>query len=387
MQKQQTIRYIYVGRLDTEKWVDCIINSFSHYFDDWSLDISLDIFGRGALSLDIQQFADRYPNVTYHGFQNKSVVFKTRKEVDYCLMPSRFLETFGLSALDSLSVWVPIVSPNKWWLTSFVLPQLTMQSVTPQELSRVIGVAQQIKRSGQHYLDLSLQSKEIYFQYWWSLWYTRIIELWLPKNLLVVTDYWANHGWIETLIEEIDEWLKKQWHILRHFVSTSKQLNQLQRYLWLIKTLANIWSAYGIWTLSWSFELIWWHSVHRQLWWLPIFASSRLSNHRIMVHDMWLLHPFPAFVEEEIQIQHASTFVGRIQEWINAKWWIWFPLLVAKRISVWLIRWQIRIKSMTVQVPSTYLKNHVQKKLSDSQKVLVVPHFILPHMDDWNKNS
>jgi glycosyltransferase involved in cell wall biosynthesis len=66
--------------------------------------ISLDIFGRGSLLQAVQEFADRYSNITYHGFQNKSIVFETWKESDYCLMPSRFLETFGLSALDSLSV-------------------------------------------------------------------------------------------------------------------------------------------------------------------------------------------------------------------------------------------------------------------------------------------
>jgi hypothetical protein len=302
-------------------------------------------------------------------------------------MPSRFLETFGLSALDSLSVWVPIIAPSKWWLTSFVLPELTMDAVTTKELIRVVTEAQQIIIETQSFLSLCKKSKDIYLGYSRSVWYSLLCSLWLPKSLLIATDYGANHGWIETLIQEIDSWLVKQWHDVDHFVSTTKQLTQTQRYFWLIKTIANIKSAYRIWTISNSTQLIWRHSVHRQLWWLPMRISSSIPKHRIMIHDMWLLHPFPAFVEEEFQIERASSLSGRIKEWVSAKWWIWFPLLIAKRVSVILIRRQIRSKSMIIQLPSEYLKKHVQRKISKTQEVIVIPHFILPRKNDGNKND
>ena len=38
----------------------------------------------------------------------------------YMLMPSRFLETFGLSALESVSYGVPIIGFCKGGLTQFV---------------------------------------------------------------------------------------------------------------------------------------------------------------------------------------------------------------------------------------------------------------------------
>gem|GEM_PF-3310103 len=58
------------------------------------------IFGDGILMTQIPN----HPRVTYHGQQPKEILMETWKECDYGLMPSRFLETFGLSALDSLTV-------------------------------------------------------------------------------------------------------------------------------------------------------------------------------------------------------------------------------------------------------------------------------------------
>lgn len=380
MIQSKRTQFIYVWRLDLEKWVDVIIEVFSKLSDQRDNLISLDIFWRGLLATNIEELAAKYKNITYHWFQKKTIVFDVRKNMDYCLMPSRFLETFGLSALDSLSVWVPIISPSKWGLTAFVLPRLVLNEVTTNELLRVVTNASELNTTSAEYLDLRKQSKEIYSQFTWSSWYSKVCELWLTKNLMVVSDYGANLGWIETLIEEIDNGLTKENHLITQFVATNKQLTQTQRYRWLIKTILNVWSAYRISSVSKKSALVWRHSVHRQLWRLPLWISSTRSKHWIMIHDMWLLHPFPAFVEDEAQIVKASNLLGWIQEWVKVKWWARLPLLIAKRISVSFIRRQIISKKMIIQLPSEYLKKHIQRKVSSTQEVVVVPHFILPHM-------
>lgn len=383
MSQSKLVHYIYVWRLDAEKWVHYILEAFKQLYDTWVYTVSLDIFWRWNLSSDIHKFADQYENVTYHWFQKKSKVFELWEKSDFCLMPSRFLETFWLSALDSLSVGVPVIAPAKWWLRSFVFPELALNFLSTSELIRIIRKSSYIKNDNKKLEWMRIKSKKIYKLYLWEKRYATVLNQWLPQKFLLVNDYWANQGWIETLLEEIHTWLSKNGHISVNLVGTSRQLSQKQRYLWLIKTIANIPAALSIRRLDNNVWLIRWHSVHRQLWRFPLRVSSNTIKHWIMIHDMWLLHPFPAFVEDENQIQRASSLSWRINEWVLAKWWTWFPLLIAKRCTVWLIRRQIRSKKMMVQLPSAYLRKHIERKKILSHKIVVLPHFILPRIDDW----
>ena len=41
-------------------------------------------------------------------------------------MPSEFLETFWLSALNALSRWVPVIWYKKWWLEPFIFQECNL---------------------------------------------------------------------------------------------------------------------------------------------------------------------------------------------------------------------------------------------------------------------
>lgn len=56
----------------------------------------------------------------------------------YALMPSRFLETFGLSALEALSTGVPVIGQAIGGMTSFVHPDLDVQTGPGQSLTDVL---------------------------------------------------------------------------------------------------------------------------------------------------------------------------------------------------------------------------------------------------------
>ncbi len=64
----------------------------------------------------------------YFGWQPFEVISKWLDIADVSLMPSIFLETFWLSALESLARGVPVIAPSKWGLENFVLPQLDLGS-------------------------------------------------------------------------------------------------------------------------------------------------------------------------------------------------------------------------------------------------------------------
>lgn len=371
-----TVTFIYVWRLDLEKGVDSILQVFKDVLDSDEYTISLDIFGWWSLEGKVQNFSDEYNQVTYHGFQEKPIVLEIRKDMDYCLIPSNFLETFGLTALDSLGVWVPIIAPAKWWLTSFVSDELTLCDCTVSDLKKMLIKAIGLKQEKEIYERLVNQAYEKHALYSYNIRYEKLQSLWLQKQVLLINDYGVNHGWIETLLEEMMIQLKKADYTLTCFVWTNKKLTQLQRYIGLWKTLFNIWAACRLSILQKQAHLVWWHSVHRQLWRLPLFISSWKNTHWIMVHDMWLLHPFPSFVEHESQIKKSRMFTWWIQEWIAAKWLLWLPLIVIKRVCMKLLWRQIELKNMLVQVPSEYLMSHVADRVNECS-VVCVPHFVL----------
>lgn len=56
---------------------------------------------------------DDEPKVYFFGWQSHSVIRDILSISHFSLMPSRFLETFGLSALESLSEGVPVIGFQK----------------------------------------------------------------------------------------------------------------------------------------------------------------------------------------------------------------------------------------------------------------------------------
>lgn len=56
---------------------------------------------------------DDEPKIRFFGWQTQSVIRDFLGISHFALMPSRFLETFGLSALESLSEGVPVIGFQK----------------------------------------------------------------------------------------------------------------------------------------------------------------------------------------------------------------------------------------------------------------------------------
>ena len=65
-------------------------------------------------------------NVHYFGRKPLDEIKKYLPNIDYCLMPSEFLETFWLSALNALSWWVPVIWYKKWWLEPFIFQECNL---------------------------------------------------------------------------------------------------------------------------------------------------------------------------------------------------------------------------------------------------------------------
>jgi glycosyltransferase involved in cell wall biosynthesis len=61
------------------------------------------VFGGGRFAKKTKQASTKRRNFYYFGRQPLSVISRYIKNCHYCLMPSDFLETFGLSAVNALA--------------------------------------------------------------------------------------------------------------------------------------------------------------------------------------------------------------------------------------------------------------------------------------------
>ncbi|MDR0283254.1 MAG: glycosyltransferase [Candidatus Peribacteria bacterium] len=118
---------LYYGRLEKEKGFDSLLeairilngrnsslppHSSSSVQNDRAVpQFELFIFGKGTLESELLPLVGQ--NVHFFGFQPLSKIRQYVENVDYCLMPSEFLETFGLVALNALSWGLPVIGYKK----------------------------------------------------------------------------------------------------------------------------------------------------------------------------------------------------------------------------------------------------------------------------------
>lgn len=133
---QTKITLAFVGRLTKEKWFDLIYdrlislnltnNPLLHKF-------TLDIYGDGYLNSKAQEIDELLPNVTYHGQVSYEKIMEVVPFFDYNLMPSRFLETFGLTAIDFALYGVPTIWFAKGGLKNLMIDDVLDMSSYPWE--------------------------------------------------------------------------------------------------------------------------------------------------------------------------------------------------------------------------------------------------------------
>lgn len=122
----QTLKLISTHRLDPEKWWDLILWWLKSYLSESNETshrpyILYDIYGDGVLRPEIEELARLYPDqIIYHGYVTLAKVFEYSTDYDFVMMPSHFIETFGLSSLDFNQFGVPTIGFQKGGLRQFI---------------------------------------------------------------------------------------------------------------------------------------------------------------------------------------------------------------------------------------------------------------------------
>lgn len=301
---------LYVGRLDKEKGIDSLIDAFTTLLQD-NYDIILHVYGTGQYNNQIQKLSQQYPNnIIYHGWQKKNTILTQRKRMDYCIMPSQFLETFGLTACESLLCWVPVIGNKKWGLVPFINDTLNIQSypwtTDGEKLTNTLQYLINNHITKDNFTKLIKQAQTSYSK---ESRY-RQIQSFLPlkQTTLLISDYINyNGGGIETHIHDSITILNQHQQNTKLYghqapQSTIKKLRNMALSLFNIKDSIIINQK----TKKDNIWLIRRHSISRVIGWLPLCSTST-DNQIISHHELGLFHPYPSQTYQISQIPQARS--------------------------------------------------------------------------------
>jgi len=109
---------LYFGRLAEEKGVDKILEMVYIYKPD----IEVKIAGTGPLEQALQAYCElnSLNNIEFLGHLEADELIATIKGAKAVIMPSRFYETFGFAALESMALGTPIIASNAGALKNLI---------------------------------------------------------------------------------------------------------------------------------------------------------------------------------------------------------------------------------------------------------------------------
>ena len=311
---------LFYWRLEKEKWFDQLVLAVKE-LNKRKVDFEIFIFWKWSLESQLFEVHDK--NVHFFGWKPLDEIKKYLANIDYCLMPSEFLETFGLSALNALSRWVPVIWYKKWWLEPFIFQEcnlfLAKWNTTAE---RIVSIVEKLaKKTNPERIkdkeELEWKIKKLLSEYTEDARYERFLKMANVKDnekqkVLIISDF-INKAWgIETYIHDVKNLLESKWHEVVLWWSTLPTWSKWQRKkrFWLLLSPFNFWS---IGDLNKVLEkekpdIVWFNSLLR---WLGPNVVNAAWNWRkenksdckfwMMYHDFGYFYPFPSelyFIED-----------------------------------------------------------------------------------------
>ncbi len=377
----EKINLIYVWRLTKEKGFDLLLKFVESVGKDKNLSkkVSLHIFGDGELKDKIPSL----PFVTYHGHLPKEQVIPIWKTCHFTIMPSQFLETFGLTALDSISLGVPVIAYPKGALLQFLTPATSLSSW--QDFDTILTDILQ-KFDSKTWQELSARCLERAHYYTKKKWIARFKQLsWLKTGTIVmISDYIVDIGGIESFILHAKALLEEYGYKVV-LVGSPKRRNAVQRFRSLRSTLFNLRKKNMLKEMVkiTKPDLLRRHSVHRHLGRLPLKSMKKFKGQQwVMYHDFGLFHPYPSKVYDEQQLYYPTTYrqfllaTRRSPGVTQLKRLLSLKLLKLKYLTISLIKKLLR-KNMDLHlVPSEYMQNVVKHHYGKHDITIeTMPHF------------
>ena len=304
---------LFYWRLEKEKWFDQLILAIKE-LNKRKVDFEIFIFWKWSLESQLFEVHDK--NVHFFGWKPLDEIKKYLANIDYCLMPSEFLETFGLSALNALSRWVPVIGYKKWWLEPFIFQEcnlfLAKWNTTAE---RIVSMVERLaKKTNPERIkdkeELEWKIKKLLPEYTEDARYERFLKMANSKDedkkkILIVSDFINKAWWIETYIHDVKNLLELHWHEVILLGSTLPAWSRWQRKkrFWLLLFPFNFWSVNSLNKLleEEKPDIIWFNSLLRWLGPNVVKTSWKWRKKRktdskfwMMYHDFGYFYPFPS---------------------------------------------------------------------------------------------
>lgn len=365
---------LFYWRLEKEKWFDQLVLAIKE-LNKKKVDFEIFIFWKWSLESQLSEVHDK--NVHFFGWKPLDEIKKYLPNIDYCLMPSEFLETFWLSALNALSRWVPVIWYKKWWLEPFIFQEcnlfLAKWNTTAE---RIVSIVEKLakKTNPERVKDkeeLEWKIKKLLPEYTEDARYERFLSManfkkedWW-KKILIISDF-INKAWgIETYIHDVKNLLESKWHdvILRWSTLPSWSKWQRKKRFWLLLSPFNFRSSSDLKEVLEKErpDIIWFNSLLR--WLGPNVIKTAWKWRKwnksdckfwMMYHDFGYFYPFPS---ELYHIEDCKTPLTK-RNFVSAYKW---KKLVTKFAVICKYYWLQPLKKI--------LKNEIDLHLSPSDCV------------------
>lgn len=304
---------LFYWRLEKEKWFDQLVLAIKE-LNKKKVDFEIFIFWKWSLESQLFEVHDK--NVHFFGWKALDEIKKYLANIDYCLMPSEFLETFWLSALNALSRWVPVIWYKKWWLEPFIFQECNLFLVKWNTTAeRIVSIVEKLaKKTNPERIkdkeDLEWKIKKLLPEYTEDARYERFLKMANSKDenkkkILIISDFINKAGGIETYIHDVKNLLESHWHEVILWWSTLPAWSKWQRKkrFWLLLSPFNFWSTGNLKKVlkEEKPDIIWFNSLLR--WLGPHIVKTTWKWRKkeksdckfwMMYHDFGYFYPFPS---------------------------------------------------------------------------------------------
>jgi hypothetical protein len=376
------IWFLFYWRLENEKWFDSILDMIEiRWRENKNFPFEIYIFWKWSLEARLIALTNIYPTIHFFWRQSLDYIKKYLTKVQYLLMPSNFLETFWLSAVNSLSWWLPVIGYAKGWLQKFILPPFDLNNMqwinTAWKLYnmilKIISNPPEINR---------LMLQEIANQYTQERWFENFKKtFWDWKKILMISDFQTKIWGIETYIDDSKKILETNGYEINTYGLKIPKWSRSKfiKYFWIGWSIINIISMVKIKKIikKTNPDIIRYHSTLRWIWRLWIYASKNFKWKKVvMYHDFGYFYPFPHALHFIQQIQNPLTLNNYIKS-ANTKNPIKILAICLKYISVNLIKRQLKKSEFLHLTPSEFMRDIVSQSYQISpEKIKYLNHFI-----------
>lgn len=144
---------LFVGRLSVEKGLDTLLEAW----EQLDKQIPLKIVGEGPLSDQVQQAAQRFPNIEWLGRRPMTEVYELMGEAKFLIFPSKWYETFGRVAVEAFAKGTPVIAARIGAIAELVDAGRTGLHYTPNDPADLVA---QVEWMLSHPLEVAQMRRE-----------------------------------------------------------------------------------------------------------------------------------------------------------------------------------------------------------------------------------